>query len=166
MQIVLITEGEIRSIMSSLKSKISSGFDGILTKILKLCGNKISKPPTFIFNKSITMGVFPERLKYAIVIPLRKKGDLSNMANYRPISLLPLFSKVFEKAMYCRLNQHLQTNSLLATEQYGFRKDLSTEHATFSLICNILMVWNKKKIILVESIKLKLKPLTVSIIVF
>jgi hypothetical protein len=66
-------------------------------------------------------------------------------------SLLPVFSKVFEKAMYCRLNQHLQANNILANEQYGFRKGLSTEHATFSLTNNILMTWNKKKFILVES---------------
>jgi hypothetical protein len=56
------------------------------------------------------MGVFLEQLKYAVVIPLHKKGDVSNMANYKPVSLLPVFSNVFEKAMYCRLNQHLQTN--------------------------------------------------------
>jgi hypothetical protein len=62
-----------------------------------LCGNQISKPLAFIFNKSITMGVFPERQKYAVVIPLHKKGDVSNMANYRPISLLPVFLNVFEK---------------------------------------------------------------------
>ena len=51
------------------------------------------------------------------------------MANYtcRPIPLLPVFSKVFEKAMYCRLNQHLQANNIVATEQHGFRKGLSTE---------------------------------------
>jgi len=59
-------------------------------------------------------------------------------------SLLPVFAKVFEKAMYCRLNQHLQTNNILANEQYGFRKGLSTEHTTFSLTDNILMTWNKK----------------------
>jgi len=66
------------------------------------------------------------------------------MANYRPVSLLLVFSKVFEKAMYYRLNQLLQTNNILATDQYGFRKGLSTEHATFSLTDNILMAWNKK----------------------
>ena len=82
---------------------------GSQTKILKLCGNQISKPLAFIFNKFIIMGVFPERLKYATVIPLHKKGDVPNMANYRPVSLLPVFSKVFEKAKYCRLNQHLHT---------------------------------------------------------
>jgi hypothetical protein len=98
MQIVPITEGEIRSIISSLKSKNSSGYDGISTKILKLCGNQISKPLAFISNKSITMGVFPEQLQYAVLIPLHKKGDVSNVANYRPISLLPVFLKFFLKS--------------------------------------------------------------------
>jgi len=59
-QTVPITEGEIRSIISSLKSKNSSGYDGISTKILKSCGNQIRKPLAFIFNKSIKMGVFSE----------------------------------------------------------------------------------------------------------
>ena len=90
------------------------------------------------------MGVFPEQLKYAVVIPLHRKGGVSNMANCRLISLLSVFSKVFEKAMYCRLNQHLHTSYILATEQYGFRRGLSTEHTTFSLTGNILMAWNKK----------------------
>ena len=79
MQIVPITEGKIRSKISSLKN--SSGYDGS-TKILKLCGNHIRKSLAFIFNKSVTMGVFPERLKYAVAIPLHKKDDVSNMAIY------------------------------------------------------------------------------------
>jgi len=66
------------------------------------------------------------------------------MANYRPISFLPVFSKIFEKVMLNRLNQHLQVNDILGTEQYGFRKGLSTEKATYSLTNNILMAWNKK----------------------
>ena len=90
------------------------------------------------------MGVLPEQLKCAIVIPLHKKGDISNMATYRPVSLLSVFSIFFFKAMYCRLNHHLQANNILATEQHGFRKGLSTEHATFSLTENILMALNKK----------------------
>jgi hypothetical protein len=80
MQTIPITEGEIRSTSSSKKSKNLSGYDGISTKTLKLCGNQISKPQAFTVNKSIIMGVFPERLKYAAVIPLHKKGDVSNMA--------------------------------------------------------------------------------------
>ena len=60
MQTIPISEGEIKSIMNSLKSKNSSGYDGIPTKILKLCRNQVSKPLAFIFNKSISMGIFPE----------------------------------------------------------------------------------------------------------
>jgi hypothetical protein len=55
-------------------------------------------------------------------MPLYKKGDVTKMDNYRPISLLPVFLKVLEKVMYCRLNHHLQANNILAIEQYGFRK--------------------------------------------
>ena len=97
-----------------------------------------------MFNRSITMGTFPEGLKYANVIPLYKKGDITDMGNYRPISLLPAFSKILERAMYCRLSQHLQAYRLLANEQYGFRKGPSTDHTTFALANDILMSWNKK----------------------
>ena len=97
MQIVPIAGREVRSVISSLKSKNSFGYDGISTKILKLCGYQISKPHTFICNKNITVGVFPEQLKYAIVIPLHKKGDISNMANYRPILYYQCFRMFLKK---------------------------------------------------------------------
>ena len=147
MQTVPVTEGEIRGIINSMKPKNSSGYDGISTKILKLSGSQISKSFAFIIDKSIKTGVFPECLMYAVITPLHKRGDVSDIANYWPISLLPAFSKILEKAMHSRLNQHLQTNNILATEQYGFRKGLSTEQATYSLTNNILMAWNKKIII-------------------
>jgi len=127
-----------------MKPKNSSGYDGISTKILKLCGSQISKPLAYTIDKSIKTSIFPEHLKYAVITPLHKRGDVSDIANYRPISLLPVFSKILEKAMHSGLNQHLQTNNILATEQYGFRKGLSTEQATYSLTNNILMTWNKK----------------------
>ena len=133
MQIVPVTEGEIRGIINTMKPKNSSGYDGISTKVLKLSGSQISKTLAFIIDKSIKTGIFPERLKYAVVTPLHKRGDVSDIANYRPISLLPAFSKILEKIMHSRLYQHLQTNNILTTEQYGFRKGLSTEQATYSL---------------------------------
>jgi hypothetical protein len=95
MPTVPVTKGEIRGIINSMKPKTSSGYDGISTKILKLCGSQISRPLAFITDKSTKTGVFPERLKYAVITPLHKKGDVYNMANYRPISLLPVFSKIF-----------------------------------------------------------------------
>ena len=71
-------------------------------------------------------GIFPDCLKIAVVKPLYKKGDKTCMTNYRPIPLLTVFIKVLEKAMHSRLNQHLHTNNKLVTEQYSFRKRIST----------------------------------------
>jgi len=89
------------------------------------------------------MGIFPERFNYVIVKPLNKKGDNSNMANYGPISLLKILSKVVEATMYHRLH-HLQVNNKLVAEKYGFRRGLSTENAVYTPIDNILKAWNSK----------------------
>jgi hypothetical protein len=104
----------------------------------------ISEPFSYICNMSIMTGVFPDRLKYAVIKPLYKKGDKVDITNYRPISMLTAFSKVLEKTMYHRLNQHLQVNNILVQERFGFWKDLSTDHAAFSLTNGILQAWNDK----------------------
>ena len=87
-----------------------------------MCNSSISKPLSYIYNKSIQTGVFPNCLKYAIIKPLFKDGNRSGISNYRPISLLSAFSKILEKTMYSRLNQYLSINNILATEQYGLEK--------------------------------------------
>ena len=91
---------EIEKNISSLKIKEYSGCDEVSTKILKISAPFISSPLKYICNKSMLSGTFPTRLKYAIVKPLLKKGDKKNVANYRPISLLTSFSKVFEWIIY------------------------------------------------------------------
>jgi hypothetical protein len=122
MKTIPVTEAEIRGIIKSLKHTNSSGYDEISSKILKSCGSLISRPLCYICNKSILIGIFPDRLKYATVKLLYKKGAKSSMNNYRPICLLTTISKVFEKIMYNRLNHYLQSHKILAVEQYGFRK--------------------------------------------
>jgi len=92
-------------------------------------------------------GTFPTRLKYAIVKPLLKKGDKENVANYRPISLLTSFSKVFERIIYNRLLKHIETNNILAVEQFGFRTSSSTEKASYKLIDDILNALNNRLIV-------------------
>jgi len=72
-------------------------------------------------------------LKYSVIKPLFKKGDRKIPSNYRPIPLLTVFSKMVEKALYNRLIDHLNNNSLLNPQQFGFRKKLSTDNAIFSL---------------------------------
>jgi hypothetical protein len=86
-------------------------------------------------------GIFPERLKYAVIKPIFKNGDRKDVSNYRPISLLPALSKVFEKVLYVRMYQHLINNNILVDDQFGFRPK-STMAATFSLINEILEAFN------------------------
>ena len=88
------------------------------------------------------MGIFPDRLKYAIVKPLFKNGDKSDVSNYRPISLLPAFSKVLEKVTYVRIFQHFPNYSVLIDEQFGFRPKSSTMTAAYSLINEVLDALN------------------------
>jgi hypothetical protein len=142
MKIIPVTETEVIDIIKSLKNKNSSGYDGISNNILKYCVNDISKPLTFIFNLSLVTGVFPDRFKFAIVQPIHKKGDKAKLTNYRPISLLTSCSKILETIMFNRLSQHIQTNRILAPEQFGFRKGSHIEKAIFTLTNNILTSLN------------------------
>ena len=104
------TTYEINKILKSLKTKNSYGYDEIPIKILKLSAPFIISPLTYICNKSLSCGVFPERLKYAIIKPVYKKGDKLLTTNYRQISLLMSFSKIFGKLIYSRLYKHIYTN--------------------------------------------------------
>ena len=135
---------EIEKIINSLRMKNSCGYDEISTKVLKISAPFISSPLCYICNKSMLSGIFPSRLKYATVKPLLKKGNKENVANYRPISLLTSFSKVFEKLIYDRLLNHIQTNNILCAEQFGFRVSLSTEKASYKQIDDILNALNNK----------------------
>jgi Notch-like protein len=93
--VIPITEAEIICTFASLKNKSSSGYDGISNRIVKFCGKFLGKPLAYIFNKSLTASKFPDHLKYSVVNPLFKKGVKSELTNYRPISLLTGFSKIF-----------------------------------------------------------------------
>ena len=93
------------------------------------------------FNKCLERGYFPNALKIEKVKPIFKSGKHSSMNNYRPISLLSPLAKVFEKLISIRLTKFLEDNSILANQQLGFRKGLSTTHAVtdfYSQICNNL----------------------------
>ena len=116
-------------IIKCLKNTNSCGIDNIPNKILKRIDYNISDILAFLFNLSIRTGVFPSDLKLSIVIPLYKKGDRSNKQNFRPISLLSCFSKIFEKAVKKRMVSFLINNSFFSPRQFGFREGMSTEDA-------------------------------------
>ena len=109
---------EIENIIRSLKLSNSCGCDEVPTKLLKSCSRFISSPLTYICNKTLFTGIFPDRLKYASIRPLFKKRSEKDMSSYRPISILTSSSKIFEKIMHTRLLQHL-TDHILVKEQYA-----------------------------------------------
>jgi len=86
---------EIENIIKSLKGKESHGYDEITTKIFKISASFISFPLTYIFNKAMKSGIFPLRLKYALIKPIFKNGDKNKIANYRPIFFIAFILKDF-----------------------------------------------------------------------
>ena len=143
-ELIPITATEIKSVVSSLKQKNSSGYDEITSILSKTSASIISLPLSFIYNYSLYTDIFPDHFKIAVVKPMYKKGDKYNISNYRPVSLLPIFSKVLEKAMHNRLNHHLNTHNILAPEQHAFKRGMSTEDAAFRLTDNVLKSLNQK----------------------
>ena len=139
-------EAEIREILLSLKSSSSSsGIDHIPSFLVKKLADILCQPLSLLVNKSLTEGRFPDKLKIAKVIPIFKSGDPSLLSNYRPVSVLPVFSKVFERVVYKRLLLHLNEFSILYTRQFGFRQKHSTSQAIIQLIDKITEAIDKKE---------------------
>jgi hypothetical protein len=122
-------EEEISNVLNSMKNKRSTGIDGLGIDIIKRMRGYILKVLVHIFNLSMEDGIFPSILKKSIVIPLHKGGDLQNMGNYRPISLLSVLSKILERLVKIRLVNFLEKNGFFSRNQFGFRKGKSTQDA-------------------------------------
>ena len=140
-----------------MKSKTSAGYDNISAQLMTQCVESSALLMTEIFNSMIRSGIFPNNLKIAKVIPLCISGDASLFTNYRSISLLSAFSKVFERLIYNRLYSFLEKYKILIASQYGFRKQCSTEHSTLELIDSIVNALNDKRYALTVFIDLS-KP--------
>lgn len=139
-----IDSHDMFNFIKSLKNKNSTGYDLINTKMIKLSSTYISSPLCYIVNLCLTEGHFPNRLKYSIVKPLYKKGKRIDINNYRPITLIPILSKVFEKVIYSKLYCFLDQYNILSNKQYGFRKGFSTTFACFTLIKHVTESLNNK----------------------
>ena len=107
------TEQEILEIIQNLENKSSSGDDYISNLIVKSANTVIAPYLTCLINKSMDQGVFPDKLKKAKVIPLFKEGSKTDVNNYRPISLLTIWSKIFERVIYNRTYHFLEHFSFL-----------------------------------------------------
>ena len=124
-------------------SKSNDTYD-LPVSFLKISKHVIAPYLADLYNLCITDSVFPTRLKLAKVIPVYKSGDKTQPSNYRPISLLSHFSKIFEKLVSTNVLSFLAQNSILCPQQFGFRQGLSTSLALLTLQDHILEQNSKK----------------------
>jgi Reverse transcriptase (RNA-dependent DNA polymerase)/Endonuclease-reverse transcriptase len=130
-------EAEIYSIICKLSPKKSSGWDEISVETLKRISLFILKPLCHLVNSSFASGNFPKNMKISKVIPIFKKGEKEDAANYRPIAITSAFSKVYEKAFLARLQKHFDSNNIINQTQHGFQKNKSTVTALFDFATQI-----------------------------
>lgn len=141
------TSEEVYNILLNLKNS-SAGHDDIDSRLLKQVSSYIIQPLTHICNLSLSNGIFPQELKLAKVLPIFKSGDPTKFNNYRPISILPSISKIFEKIIYTRIVNYLERENVLYKYQFGFRKNHSTQMALSILIDQLHNSINCKKYVL------------------
>ena len=129
-----VNEQEIIEICSTCRSGTAVGYDNISMNLIKESIDIIISPLTCIINLSITSGIVPKQLKIARVIPLFKSGEQDVFTNYRPVSVLPAFSKILETVMYNRLLRFLNNHNILSDNQYGFSQ------ASLHYLCSCLFI--------------------------
>ena len=129
-----IVESDILKIVKKFNVSKSAGHDNIGNVIIKKVQREIVKPLTSIFNISLSTGIVPEQLKIANVIPIYKKSNVDVFSNYRPVSLLPCFSKILERLVFDRCTDYIDTNRILNDKQFGFRP----KHSTFMAIAQFV----------------------------
>ena len=130
----LASEEEIIEICGTFRSGTAVGHDNTFMNLIKDSIDKIIFPITSIINFSITSGIVPNQMKIARVIALLKSGVQDIFSNYRPVSILPAFSKILERVMYNRLLRILNAFKIFSDNQYRFRKHHSTAYALASLL--------------------------------
>ena len=149
-----ISTEEIKELLQGLNVNKAHGPDEISANMLKICGDNLILPLKIIFNNIILTGIFPSQWKKANVTPVHKKNDKQLINNYRPISLLPVLAKVFEKIIFKHLYNHLTTNNLISKNQSGFRPGDSCSNQLLSFIHDIHKAFDDKNCLEVRSIYL------------
>ena len=145
---------EIKDIISGLNSKKAHGPDNISVNMLKLCADQLSVPLKIIFQNIINTGIFPDQWKVANVTPIHKKNDKQVVENYRPISLLPILAKVFERIVFKNLFNYLIANNLITKKQSGFRPGDSVTNQLLALVNDIHTAFDNKNSLEVRSVYL------------
>ena len=138
---------EIINIVNSGNSSKSSGVDNIDPYVGQTIIPQIANQLAHVFNKSLQTGIVPDKLKIAKVIPLYKNDNPEQLNNFRPISILPCFSKIIERILYNRLYSFLTKHNIISEKQYGFRKQYATYMALIDLVDKISSNFDEKNIL-------------------
>jgi len=141
-----VTERELEETIHNFLGKSSLDCQEMSMDIVKKTAPNIIAPFLNIYNQSFQQGIFPDMMKSARVIPIFKSGNKTDHNNYRPISLLPQFSKILEKLFNHRLDSFLQTFEILYPGQYGFQNNRSTASAVLELIEEVTNNTDKRKV--------------------
>ena len=145
---------EVRDIIRSL-NPVGGGFDKISTELLHSTYLSIIHHLTFFFNLCLSTAVFPDQLKIAVIKPIYKAGERNMFNNYRPISLLPIFSKILEKIIHSQLSLYIDKHNIINPLQFGFRKNHSTYMPIAHMVDQITSSLQEKFITCVLYVDLK-----------
>lgn len=140
-----VLPGELLKVINSLKNNTSPGIDDISSGLVKAIASQIVDILSYLINFSFQSGVFPSKLKEAVIIPLFKNGSMEQCNNYRPISLLSCFSKIYEKIMKQKLIDFLHSTDFFSSKQFGFRMGMSTENALLNFMTDVHNGLNRGK---------------------
>ena len=141
------TATEVSSIISNFKTK-GCHLQSIPVYIFKYLKNLVAPTIAYLFNRTLTEGIFPECLKLARIVPIYKSDNKQDVSNYRPISTLPVLAKIFEKLMHSRLTRYIDHNNLITKHQFGFQTGLNTNDAILEFLDNAYHSLDKKKFLL------------------
>ena len=147
-----ITEKDILAIIKSLDPNKSHGWDNISIKMIKMCGESLALPLKMIFEAALNDGVFPDDWKKGNIVPVHKKDLKTMLINYRPISLLPIFAKIFEKIIFTSMFEYFIENELFTVCQSGFLPGDSCTSQLLSIIHEIQKSFDESPPIDVRSI--------------
>ena len=139
------TPDQVRGLCRELDPSKGPGFDGVAPAMVRFISDPISVPLSRLINACIQAGYFPDFWKIARVVPIFKADDPTCFGNYRPVSVLPVFSKIFERIIQERLLSFLNSQDYLFNGQYGFRRGHSTSMAIIDLVENIKNAWERRE---------------------
>ena len=135
-------EGEILKIIRALNMNKAHGHNDISSRMIKICDESLLKPLLILFKNSLKLSCYPDIWKKSNIIPAHKKNDKQLLNNYRPISLLPIFGKIFEKIIFNRIYDFLLKEELLNPNQSGFRPSDSCINQLLAITHEIFEAFN------------------------